>query len=100
MIQPMSISSGNIDRDAGHEIGVARRQKADDLGLVGGLGDAAQRGARDLRGLVLRALLVPARPDALGQSAARRDRVDVDAVRSEFEGELASKGDDPPLAAA
>ena len=34
-----------------HEIGVPISQKANDLGRVGGLGDAAQRRARDLRGL-------------------------------------------------
>ena len=41
-----------------------------------GLGDAPQRRALDLRRLVLRRLLVPAWPDALGQRAARRGLVD------------------------
>src|SRR6202035_1213221 len=64
------------------------------LGLVGRLGDAPQWRAVDLGLLVFRARLVPARPDALGQGPARRDRVDVDAVGSELEGELAGEGDD------
>src|ERR1043165_8276806 len=83
-----SIPAGHVDRHARHEIGIARRQKTDDLGLVGRLADATQGRAVDLGLLVFRARLVPARPDALGQGAARRDRVDVDVVGPELEGEL------------
>src|SRR6202043_2111315 len=67
------------------------------ISLVHRLGDAAQRRAPDLGLLVLRARLVPARPDAFGQRAARRDRIDVDAVRAELESELPGKGDDAAL---
>src|SRR5216684_9123576 len=92
-----SISAGYVDRDAGHEICIARGEKTDHLRLVDRLGDAAQRGTVDLGLLVLRARLVPARPDALGQRAARGDRVDVDAVGAELEGELSGEGDDAAL---
>src|SRR5262249_48646410 len=89
-----SIAAGHVDRHAGDKIGVSGCQKADHLGLVGRFGDAAQRGALDLGLLVLRARLVPARPDPLGQGTARRDRVDRDPEGPELEGELAGKGDD------
>src|SRR5438270_11896359 len=92
-----SISAGYVDRYAGHEIGVAGRQETDHLGLVRRLGDAAQWRAVDLGLLVFRARLVPARPDAFGQGAARRDRVDVDVVGPELEGELAGEGDNAAL---
>src|SRR5205085_10422977 len=91
------VSPGDVDRHAGHEIGVARRQKTDDLCLIRRFGDAAQRRAVDLGLLVFRARLVPARTDAFGQGAARRDRVDVDVMRPEFEGELPGEGDDAAL---
>src|SRR5207248_11787490 len=78
-----SIAAGYVDRDAGHKIRIARRQKADDPGLVRRLGDPAQRRAIDLGLLVFRARLVPARPYALGQGAARRDRIDVDVIGPE-----------------
>src|ERR1700760_4576619 len=97
LMSPWSISSGYVDGHAGHEIGVAGCQEADHLRLVRRLGDAAQRRAPDLGLLVLRARLVPAGPDAFGQRAARRDRVDVDAVRAELESELPGKGDDAAL---
>src|SRR4051812_17106740 len=75
-----SDAAGDVDREAGDEVGVGRGEEADHSRLVGRLGDAAQRRAFDLLGLRgLRALL-PVRPDALGQGDAGRDRVDVDAV--------------------
>src|ERR1700730_12865820 len=42
-----SIPASYVDRDARHEIGVARGEKADELGLVGGFWDAPQLGAGD-----------------------------------------------------
>src|SRR3984893_16408208 len=36
------IPAGDVDRDARHKIGVARGEKADALGLVGGFCDAPQ----------------------------------------------------------
>src|SRR5204863_9918782 len=89
-----SSPAGYVDRHSGHEIGVAGGQKTDHLGLVRRLGDAAQWRAVDLGLLVFRARLVPARPDALGQGAARRDRLDVDVIGPELKGELTREGDD------
>ena len=57
------VSAGHVDGDAGDEVGVGRGQKADHLRLVGRLGDAAQRRAVDLLGL-----LMP--PGSTGPSAA------------------------------
>src|SRR5690348_4752705 len=97
MTPSRSISAGYVDGDAGDEIGITGSQETDHLGLIRRLGDAAQRGALDLGRLVFRALLVPARANALGQRLARRDRVDVDPIGAEFEGELAGEGDDTSL---
>src|SRR5215472_9136114 len=85
-----------VDRDAADKVGVARCQKADDLGLVGRRGEA-QWGARDLRRLRLRRAPLPMRADALGQSQARRNRVDRDAEGPKLKGELAGEGNDPAL---
>src|SRR4029077_4231648 len=60
----LSGSSGHVDGDPGHEVGVARRQEADDARLVDGLGHAAQRHALDLLLLLLGRHLVPARAQA------------------------------------
>src|SRR6185437_15960980 len=90
-------AAGDVDRLAGDEIGVLRRQEADYPGLVDRLGDAAQRGLVDLGGLGLLAAALPMRADALGQRDARRDRVDVDAVGAELVAELFGEGDDPAL---
>src|ERR1700722_15368682 len=86
-----SASAGHIDGDAGDEIGVLRRQKADNPRLVDRLGDAAQRRVVDRPRLILLAAPFPMRADALGQGGARRDRVDVDAVRPELVRELLVK---------
>jgi hypothetical protein len=48
-----SVAAGYVDRDASDKIGIARRQKANHLGLIRRLGDAPQRCALDLGGLVL-----------------------------------------------
>src|SRR5437763_13290791 len=89
-----SIAAGYVDRDAGHKISITRRQKTDHLGLVRRLGDASERRLVDLGLLVLRARLVPAWRYALGQGAARRDRIAVDVIGPELEGELPGEGDD------
>jgi hypothetical protein len=91
----VSVSAGHIDRHAGDEIGVARCQEADHLGLVRRLGDAPQRRPCDFGGVILGALLLPAGADPLGQGAAWGDRVDVDAMRAELKRDFSGKGDDP-----
>ena len=90
-------AAGDVDGEAGDEIGVGGGQEADHVGLVDRFGDAAQRGAFDLFGLrALRALL-PMRPDAFGEGDAGGDGIDVDAVRPELMGELAGERDDAAL---
>ena len=93
----VSVAAGHVDCHAGDEIGVARCQKADHLGLIGRFGDAPQRRPCDFGGLILGALLLPARANPLGQGAAWCDRVDVDAIGAEFKRDLPGKGDDPAL---
>src|SRR6188474_2233819 len=44
-------TTSDIDRQTRNEIGVRRGEEADHVGLVGRLGDAAQRRALDLLGL-------------------------------------------------
>ena len=95
-----SAPARHVDGDAGDEIGVLRRQKAYDSRLIDRLGDAAQRRVVDGPRLILLAAALPMRPDALGQCGARRDCVDVDAVRAKLVGELLGEGDDAALAAA
>ena len=91
------MAARDVDGEARDEIGVGRGQETDDVGLVGRLGDAAQRRALDLLGLRGLRALVPMRADALGQGDAGGDGVDVDAVGPELEGELAGEGDDAAL---
>src|SRR5687768_4849591 len=83
-----SNAAGYIDGEARDEIGVGRGEETDDVGLVGRLGNAAQRRALDLLGLRGLRALVPMRADTLGQGDAGGDGVDVDAVGAELEGEL------------
>src|SRR4029450_3019796 len=87
----------DIDRQARNEIGVRRGEEADHVGLVGRLGDAAQRRALDLLGLRGLRALVPMGPDALRQGDTGGDGIDVDAVGPELEGELAGESDDAAL---
>src|SRR5689334_15422075 len=73
-------AAGDVDREPRDEIGVGRGEEADDVRLVGRLGDAPEGRALDLLGLRGLRALVPVRPDALGQRDRGRDGIDVDAV--------------------
>ena len=92
-----SIPAGDVDRDARHEISVARGEKADHLGLVGGFCHTAQWSAGDLGRLRLLRALLPMRANAFGQGKARGDRVNRDTVWPQLERQLAGEGDDAAL---
>src|SRR5207237_2267382 len=66
-------------------------------GLVGRFSDTPQRRAFDLFGLRGLRALVPVRADAFGQRDARRNGIDVDALRAELVSQLAGESDDAPL---
>jgi hypothetical protein len=73
-------AAGDVDGDAGDEVGVGQGEKADHARLICRLGDAAERCARDLASLLLGRALLPARADALRQRQAGNDGIDGDAV--------------------
>src|SRR5215475_15751156 len=88
------LSAGDVDGYSSNEIGISRRQKANDAGLILGLGNTSEWRAGNFCGLLSLRHLLPARMNALAQRATGRNGITGDAVRAELERELPSEGDD------
>src|SRR5690349_22790072 len=82
------LTAGDVDGDAGHEVGVGGGEEADDPGLVLRGGHPPERRPADLGVLGVGRAAIPVGADALGQGEARGDGVDGDTVGAELEGEL------------